>query len=84
MIINRRFIFALVLLCLARPLHTLTPLQTPAEIAEMRSDLWARIRAEGCLKPLSENCESFLGRLDELDDQEGRQEDLFVNDELVD
>ena len=84
MIINRRFIFALVLLCLARPVHTQTPLLTPAEIEVMRSDLYEQIIKEGCEEPLSDTCERFFERLADLEDQDGRQGELFVNDELGD
>ncbi len=78
MIINRRFIFALVLLCLARPVHTSAELLTRAEIAGMpEQELWARLGAEDCHYPWSKNCEMLSERLNELSALQGSKSVIY-------
>ncbi len=67
MIINRRFIFALVLLCLALPVLTQAHERPPASIAVLSEpELRDRIIAEDCHNQLSANCEWYIVRLNEL------------------
>ncbi len=80
MIINRRFIFALVLLCQARTVHPQSRELTPADIEEKRSKLRDLIRDEGCDAPKCANCRRLYDELDELDgDDYGMPGDVFVN-----